>query len=331
MEPATSLSGPDPSLIAVRVVRKTREAQDICTFELRPVDGSALPAFSAGAHIDVLVPGGLTRQYSLCNAPAERDRYVIGVLHEAASRGGSRAMHELVNEGDTLRIRAPRNHFALAAGATRSLLLAGGIGVTPILAMAEHLAAAGGDFSMHYCVRSADRAAFLARIRQGGFASRAHVHFDDGDATQRADLARLLGEPRPGLHAYVCGPRGFIDAVVVAAGRLGWPHERVHREFFGSTDAAPGAADERFQVRLARSGRVVTVPGDRSVVQALAAAGVDVPVSCEQGVCGTCLTRVVEGVPEHRDLYLTPEEQALNDQFTPCCSRSKTPCLVLDL
>jgi vanillate O-demethylase ferredoxin subunit len=184
---------------------------------------------------------------------------------------------------------------------------------------------------MHYCVRSAGRAAFLERIRTGGFAASAHVHVDDGDATQRADFARLLGDPRPGLHAYVCGPKGFIDAVVLAAGRLGWPQERVHREFFGAADAVPGTADQSFEVRLARSGHVVVVPKDQSVVQALAAAGIDVPVSCEQGVCGTCLTRIVEGVPEHRDLYLTPEEQACNDQFTPCCSRSKTPCLVLDL
>jgi vanillate O-demethylase ferredoxin subunit len=331
MMPGTSPAGPDPSLIAVRVTRRTREAQDICSFELRALDGSALPPFSAGAHIDVLVPGGLTRQYSLCNAPAERDRYVIGVLHEAASRGGSRAMHELVHEGDTLRIRAPRNHFALAADATRSLLLAGGIGVTPILSMAEHLAAEGGDFSMHYCVRSAGRAAFAGRLRDGRFAARARLHVDDGDAAQRADLPRLLGDPRPGLHAYVCGPKGFIDAVAGAAAQLGWPPERVHREFFGQADAPAQAPDARFEVRLARSGRVVEVPADRSVVQALAAAGIDVPVSCEQGVCGTCLTPVLEGVPDHRDLYLTPEEQALNDQFTPCCSRSRTPCLVLDL
>lgn len=331
MSTTPSITRPDSPLIEVRVARKTREAQDICSFELRPVGGAVLPAFAAGAHIDVLVPGGLTRPYSLCNAPAERHRYVIGVLREPASRGGSQAMHELVHEGDTLRIGAPRNNFALAADATRSLLLAGGIGVTPILSMAEHLAAAECDFSMHYCVRSAGRAAFLDRLRASAFAARAHVHADDGDLAQRADLSRLLGDPRPGLHVYVCGPRGFIDAATAMAAQRGWPQEQVHREFFGAADAVASAADESFEVRLARSGRVVVVPKDQSVVQALATAGVAVPVSCEQGVCGTCLTRVVEGVPEHRDLYLTPEEQACNDQFTPCCSRSKTPCLVLDL
>lgn len=322
---------PDASLIEVRVARKTHEARDVCAFELRPLDGSELPGFSAGAHIDVQVPGGLTRQYSLCNAPKDGHRYRIGVLREPASRGGSRGMHELVHEGDTLRISAPRNHFALAAGATHSLLLAGGIGITPLLSMAEHLAATGGDFALHYCVRSAERAAFVDRLRDGAFAARVHVHFDDGDAAQRVDVARLLAHPGPGRHVYVCGPKGFIDVVVATAAERGWPQERVHREFFGATDTGPRSADERFDVRLARSGRVVAVPKGVSVVQALAAAGVDVPISCEQGVCGTCLTRVVEGVPEHRDLYLTPEEQALNDQFTPCCSRSRSPLLVLDL
>ncbi len=322
---------PDSSLLDVRVVRKTREARDVFVFELRPVDGSLLPAFSAGSHINVHLPGGLTRQYSLCNAPVERHRYLIGVLREPVSRGGSQAMHEQVREGDTLRIGAPRNLFALAADARDSLLLAGGIGITPILSMAEHLAVAGGDFSLHYCVRSADRVAFADRLRDSAFGARAHVHCDDGDAAQRVDLARLLEEPRPGRHVYVCGPKGFIDVVLALAAARGWPQERVHREFFGAPEVAPGAVDSSFEVRLARSSRTVVVPKDVSVVKALAAAGIEVPISCEQGVCGTCLTRVVEGVPEHRDLYLTPEEQACNDQFTPCCSRSKTPVLVLDL
>ena len=331
MNPGMPMAPPGSPQFEVRVARKTREAQDICAFELVPVDGTTLPPFAAGAHIDVQVPGGLTRQYSLCNAPDERHRYLIGVLREPASRGGSQAMHELVREGDTLRISAPRNHFALAADAKHSLLLAGGIGVTPILSMAEHLAAAGAPFSMHYCVRSADRAAFVDRLRGGTFNAHVHVHFDDGDGTQRADLAQLIDEPSPGHHLYVCGPKGFIDAVLALAGKRGWPQDQVHREFFSGPDVAPGTIDQGFEVRLARSGRVVAVPKDVSVVKALAAAGVDVPISCEQGVCGTCLTRIVEGVPEHRDLYLTPEEQACNDQFTPCCSRSKTPVLVLDL
>jgi vanillate O-demethylase ferredoxin subunit len=319
-----------PSALQVRVARKAVEAIDICTFELVAADGRTLPAFSAGSHVDVQLPNGLTRQYSLANDPAESHRYLIAVLRDAASRGGSATMHDAVHEGDLLTISAPKNHFPLAHDARRHLLLAGGIGVTPILCMAERLAVTGADFEMHYCTRSRERTAFHDRIRMSSFASRVHLHFDDGDATQRLDLASLLAAPVPGTHLYVCGPKGFMDAVLGAAREGGWPEANLHVEYFGA-ETAPHDADATFEVQLASSGRIVVVPRERSVVQALADAGVEVPTSCEQGVCGTCLTRVLAGVPDHRDLYLTPEEQAANDQFTPCCSRAKTPRLVLDL
>jgi vanillate O-demethylase ferredoxin subunit len=314
--------------LTVRVARKAAEAQDVCTFELVDPAGAPLPAFSAGSHIDVQVPGGVTRQYSLCNDPAETHRYLIGVLREPASRGGSVAMHDRVAEGDLLTISAPKNHFALAHEATRHLLLAGGIGITPILCMAERLAIVGADFELHYCTRSRARTAFAARIEASAFARRAHFHHDDGVPEQKLDLAKLLHAPQPGTHLYVCGPKGFMDAVLGTARARGWPEARIHFEFFAAEVAGGGGA---FEVLLASSGRVIPVPADRSVVQALAAAGVVVATSCEQGVCGTCLTRVIEGVPEHRDLYLTPEEQAAGDQFLPCCSRAKSPRLVLDL
>jgi vanillate O-demethylase ferredoxin subunit len=319
-----------PSSLQVRVARKAVEALDICSFELVAADGRPLPAFSAGSHVDVQLPNGLTRQYSLCNDPAESHRYLIGVLRDAASRGGSVAMHDAVHEGDTLTISVPKNHFPLAHDAARHLLLAGGIGVTPILCMAERLAVAGAAFEMHYCTRSRARTAFLERIGRSAFAGRVHVHFDDGEAAQKLDLGSLLATPQPGTHLYVCGPRGFMDAVLGGARERGWPESRLHWEFFGA-DAAPCDADAAFEVMLASSGRVVVVPKDRSVVQALAQAGVEVQTSCEQGVCGTCLTRVLEGTPDHRDLYLTPEEQTAGDQFTPCCSRAKSARLVLDL
>jgi vanillate O-demethylase ferredoxin subunit len=172
--------------------------------------------------------------------------------------------------------------------------------------------------------------AFHDRIANSAFAARAHFHFDDGPAAQRIDLAALLGAPAPGTHLYVCGPRGFMDAVLSTARARGWPDAQLHWEFFAA-EAAPADGDQAFQVKLASSGRVVDVPAGTSCVRALEAAGVYVPTSCEQGVCGTCLTRVIEGTPEHRDLYLTPDEQAAGDQFTPCCSRAKTPLLVLDL
>jgi vanillate O-demethylase ferredoxin subunit len=316
--------------LQVRVARKAVEALDIVTLELVAVDGQALPAFSAGSHVDVQLPNGMTRQYSLCNDPQETHRYQIGVLRDAASRGGSAAVHDLVKEGDVLTISAPRNHFSLAHEAKKHLLLAGGIGVTPILCMAERLANTGADFEMHYATRAPERTAFRQRIAASAFASRVQFHHDNGDAAQKLDLQVLLQQPKPGTHLYVCGPKGFMDAVLNTARSSGWPEAQIHYEFFGA-EVAKSDSDASFEIKLASSGRIVMVPKDQTVVQALAAAGVDIMISCEQGVCGTCLTRVIEGVPDHKDSYLTPEEQAANDQFTPCCSRSKTPQLVLDL
>lgn len=316
--------------LSVRVARKHVEAVDICTFDLVASDASPLPAFSAGSHIDVQLPGGLTRPYSLCNDPTESHRYVIAVLRDPQSRGGSRAMHDAVVEGQLLQISPPKNHFPLAHDARRHLLLAGGIGVTPILCMAERLANTGAEFEMHYCTRAPERTAFRQRIADSGYASRIHFHFDDGGAAQKIDLAALLAAPAGGVHLYVCGPKGFMDAVLSTARAQGWAESQLHYEFFAG-EAVRSDSDAGFNVQLASSGRIVAVPADKSVVQALQDVGVDVPVSCEQGVCGTCLTRVIEGVPDHRDLYLTPQEQAANDQFLPCCSRAKTPRLVLDL
>jgi vanillate O-demethylase ferredoxin subunit len=318
------------SELSVRVERKTVEAVDICTFELVDVKGGALPAFSAGSHVDVHLPNGLTRQYSLCNDPAESHRYLIGVLRDPASRGGSQAMHDQVGEGQVLHISTPKNHFPLAHEARRSVLLAGGIGVTPILCMAERLAIAGADFEMHYCTRSRERTAFHGRISASAYAPKVQFHFDDGAPAQKLDIGALLAKPQPGVHLYVCGPKGFMDAVLGTARQSGWPEAQLHYEFF-SAEVVKSDSDESFQVKLASSGRIVNVPKDKTVVQALADAGVEVQTSCEQGVCGTCLTRVLEGEPDHKDMYLTPEEQAKNDQFTPCCSRSKSALLVLDL
>jgi vanillate monooxygenase ferredoxin subunit len=319
-----------PSALTVRVTRKHTEAEDICTFELTSAEGVPLPAFSAGSHIDVQVPGGLTRQYSLCNDPAESHRYLIGVLHDAASRGGSAAMHAQVHEGTLLSISPPKNHFALAHQAPRHLLLAGGIGVTPILCMAERLAATGADFEMHYATRSRARTAFFERIQAAPFAHCVRFHFDDGAAEQKLDIAALLAAQPAGTHLYVCGPQGLMDAVLGAARASGWDEQRLHHEFFGA-EVAARADDGAFDVQLASSGRVIRVAAEQTVLAALADAGVIVPSSCEQGVCGTCLTRVIDGVPDHRDQYLLPDEQAANDQFTPCCSRARSARLVLDL
>jgi vanillate O-demethylase ferredoxin subunit len=315
--------------LTVKVLRKTQEALDITSFELARVDGAPLPAFSAGSHIDVQIPGGLTRQYSLCNDDNESHRYRIAVLRDAASRGGSVGMHEKVNAGDVLTISTPRNHFPLVR-AERTLLLAGGIGVTPLLCMAQRLAAVGADFELHYCTRSPERTAFRDEIAASPFAGRVHFHHDDGDAAQKLDAARLLAKPDAGTHVYICGPTGFIDYIVGTTQAQGWDKAHVHLEYFG---AAPQdtTSDGSFEVRIASSGKSYTVAKDQSVVQALLPHGIEILTSCEQGVCGTCITRVLEGECEHRDLYFSDEEKAANDQFTPCCSRAKSAVLVLDL
>ncbi|MCS0592398.1 PDR/VanB family oxidoreductase [Massilia norwichensis] len=315
------------STIDVRVAAKVCEAEGICSYELVRVDGAPLPPFEAGAHIEVHLGDGLVRQYSLCNAPHETRRYLIGVLRDPGSRGGSAAMHDAVHAGSVLTIGVPRNHFPLV-DAPRTLLLAGGIGVTPMLAMAEALAAKGAAFEMHYCARSPERAAFRERIAASSFAEQVHFHYDS-DAAQRLDLPALLAAPAD-THLYVCGPAGFIEHVLAAARERGWPDAQLHVEYFAGA-AIDTAGDQPFEVKLASSGQVFTVPAGRSVIRVLAEQGIQLPYSCEEGVCGTCLTRVLDGVPEHRDLYLTDEERAANDQFMPCCSRARTKLLVLDL
>ncbi|WP_421682734.1 oxidoreductase [Stutzerimonas urumqiensis] len=314
-------------MIEVMVAARREQAEGILGLELTSVDGDPLPAFSAGSHIDLHLPGGLVRQYSLCNHPEERHRYEIAVLKEADGRGGSQAVHQLT-EGVRLQISEPRNLFPLMHEARRSLLFAGGIGITPILCMAQRLAHTGADFELHYCARSATRAAFVDRLRQSPFAERVHFHFDDEGA--RLELASMLASADSGTHLYVCGPGGFMEHVLGSARAAGWAEENLHREYFAAAPVAE-QVDRPFVVQLASTGQVIEVPADRTVAQMLEVAGVFVPLSCEQGICGTCLTRVLEGEPEHRDLFLTDEERAANDQFTPCCSRARSTRLVLDL
>ena len=322
---------PAPSpLLRVRVARKTPEAEGIASFELVDANGGELPAFDAGAHLDVHAPGGHVRQYSLCNAPGERQRYLIGVLRDPAPRGGSAALHDGLRVGDTLDVSPPKNHFPLDEQAQRSVLFAGGIGVTPILAMAEHLHAIGADFTLHYCTRSAARTAFAQRLASSGYAAQVQFHHDDGASDQKLDLARTLAQPEAGTHLYVCGPSGFLDAVRATARDAGWPDAQVHFEYFTGV-AQHAATDRHFDIVIKSSGQVIRVEAAQTVTEALEANGVVVPTSCEQGVCGTCLTRVLEGEVDHKDLYLTPEEQAANDQFLPCCSRARSARLVLDL
>jgi vanillate O-demethylase ferredoxin subunit len=314
--------------LSVNVLRRTEEAEGIFSFELAAQPGQELPGFTAGAHIDVHVAPGVVRQYSLCNDPVAHC-WRIAVLREPSSRGGSSGMHEGVKPGDTLRVSAPRNLFGLVP-ARRSLLLAGGIGVTPILAMAQALHRDDQDFEMHYCARSGSRMAFRGEIESAPFAAKVQFHVDDGEEAQKFNAESVLAGPAQDVHLYVCGPSGFMDHVLATARRLGWPEAQLHREYFAAA-AVDASGDQEFEVRLARSGLTCQIPPGKTVLEVLLDRGIEVPSSCESGVCGTCLTRVLDGTPDHRDSFLTDDERAANDQFTPCCSRARTPVLVLDL
>lgn len=316
-------------MVDVIVTRKHREAEGIYSFELAAADRRELPAFSAGAHIDVHLPNGLVRQYSLCNHSEENHRYLISVLLDPTSRGGSQAMHEQVEEGSRLRISEPRNLFPLVHEAAYSMLFAGGIGITPILCMAECLAQIGAPFELHYCGRAAERMAFIEHIRNSTFADSVYLHTDDGEAAQRLDVARVLAEQPGDSHLYVCGPNGFMEHVLSTAREQGWRDTQLRREYFAA--AVPAAETGSFEVQLASSGQCFQIPAERSVAEVLLEAGIDIPLSCEQGICGTCITHVLDGEPEHHDMFLTDAEKARNDQFTPCCSRAKSARLVLDL
>lgn len=315
--------------LQARVRNKNMEAEGVCSFELVADKGELLPEFSAGSHIDVYIAPGLTRQYSLCNAPSERDRYRIAILLEPQSRGGSLGMHTKFQVGDIIRISSPKNHFELVS-ANHSLLFAGGIGVTPILSMAHNLHSIGKKFEMYYCGRSADRMAFLSEISDSPFANHVQIHTDDGPPELKFEADRLLANPSIETHLYVCGPLGFMDYVLATARRHGWAEAQLHREYFAGVDTKQ-SSDAAFEVRLASSGITFQIPADKSVLDVLTSNGIDIPFSCESGVCGTCLTGLLEGIPDHRDAYLTDDERAANNQFTPCCSRAKTPLLVLNI
>lgn len=313
----------------VRVAHRRQETDDIISLELEALDGGALPPFEAGAHIDVHVAPGIVRQYSLCNASSERHRYVIGILRDPQSRGGSVAIHERLQPGSVVEVSAPRNHFPLKPQA-KSVLIAGGIGITPMLCMAETLHAAGTAFSLHYCARDQGRAAFLDRIAQSPFSENVVFHYDDKADEQKLHPDELFSRMGAEEEIYVCGPAGFIDWVCQAADQAGVPKHRVRYEHF-SAKPVDTSQDGAFDVRIASSGQLFHIPADQSVADVLLAAGVDIYTSCGEGSCGSCVMRLVEGEADHRDVFLTDEEHASGNQFTPCCSRAKSPLLVLDL
>ncbi len=311
----------------------TYEAAGINAYELVDPAGGELPPFAAGSHIDVHIPGKFIRQYSLSNDPRERHRYVIGVLHVADGRGGSAALHRSVRAGDLLTVSAPKNNFPLVETAERYVLLAGGIGITPILAMAARLEAIGARYELHYCSRSPERTAFRERLAPLVAAGKATHHFDHGNPENGLALAELLREPAPGTHLYYCGPAGMMAAAASASAH--WPQGSVHSEYFSAPPArANNAANvtsgsDAFDIRIASTGQTLHVPADKSIVDVLRQAGVPCETSCEAGICGTCRTRYLGGCPAHNDFVLDESER--EQYLLICCARANSELLVLDL
>ncbi len=303
-------------------------AEDIACLELSPENGSRFPPFSAGSHVDVFIDDTTIRQYSISNDPRDHSFYRLAIQKEPLSRGGSSAIHRRFRTGDRIRISEPRNNFCLAEDEAKVVLVAGGIGVTPILSMAYHLAAKSADFSFHLCARSRNRAAFVDEITTSSFASRFRLHLDDAASEQRFDPDSAFAGLTPTSAIYVCGPQGFMEFVTSAARRSAVQPERIHTESFV---AAAVEGEEEFEVVAARSGKVLLVRHNRSIAETLEEAGIRPVLSCEQGICGTCLTRVISGEVEHRDTFQTTAEKSRNDMIAICCSRSRSRQLVLDI
>jgi phthalate 4,5-dioxygenase reductase subunit len=315
----------DSAPIPIRVAAAGKVAAEIHAFELRDPAGAKLPEFTAGAHLTVRSPNGSLRKYSLCNDPIERDRYVIAVKRDPLGRGGSVDLVDHARAGDTIHVSAPRNAFELSAKAASFILIAGGIGITPLLAMARQLAREGRRFKLYYLTRSREHAAFLDVLEGPGFAGQVIVHHDGGNAERAFDLWPVLEKPT-GAHVYCCGPRPLLEAVRDMTGH--WSPASIHFESFNDAAASQRPEDTPFEVELARSGGRFVVPPGASILEVMRAHGRDAPSSCESGTCGTCRTTLLAGEADHRDLVLTDDEKAT--QIMICVSRAKSPAIVID-
>jgi ferredoxin-NADP reductase len=311
----------------VRVSDVHAEALDVMKLELRATDGQQLPPFEPGAHLDVHLPNGLIRHYSLTNDWRERDRYVIAVSRVADSRGGSSFIHSSIRAGAQLTIAGPRNNFALDPGAERFLFIAGGIGVTPIVGMIRWCIANGKPWRLIYAARSRQRAAFYEELSALS-ASGAEFHFDD-ECGQVLDVAAAIAGLGEGEKIYCCGPAPLMESVKALTAHL--PPDTVRFEWFTTPEDDEPKESSSFKVRLERSGVEFEIPENKSILEVLEENGIEHPFSCREGLCGTCLTNVCSGEPDHRDYVLSDEERASGKLMTICCSRSKSPLLTLDL
>ena len=323
MTPSTS----DEPTLPLRVTSAEPIADDIFQFELAHPDGAELPAFTAGAHLRVRTSNGLTRRYSLCNAPQERDRYVIAVKREANGRGGSVSLVDGTKAGGTLLVSAPRNDFELKKNAVGYVLIAGGIGITPIRSMIQDLLDSGGrPFKLYYLCRTPALTAFRDELAAPAMRGRVILHHDYGDSERAYDLWPILEKPK-GAHLYCCGPRPLMEAVRDMTGH--WSTAAVHFEDFGSGESTRKADDRPFKVRVGQDGDAIDVPPGISMLEALRARGHRIPSSCESGTCGTCRVRLLAGEPDHRDLVLSESER--RREIMVCVSRAHSLELVVEL
>lgn len=328
--PLTPVTATETDTLQVRLRATTYEASNILGFELVPLDATTnLPAFTAGAHIELHLPGGMRRSYSLLNDPQETHRYCIGVNLDAHSRGGSRYMHEQLRTGTVLTIGTPRNLFAMDESSPFNVFIAGGIGITPILSMIARSQTLGTPWRLHYVARTREHAGFLSLLDsyQCQPASEVLLRFDQEPGGQMLDMNTVIEELPANAHVYACGPAPMLAAYEKATAEL--PPERVHREYFAAQQAA--ATDGSYTVTLARSQRTLTIAPGQTLLEGLLAIGAEPTFSCQQGVCGTCEVRVMEGTPDHRDMVLSDTEKAANDRMMVCCSGALSPWLVLDL
>jgi len=314
-------------LLDVVIASRIDQGTGVAVMELVSANGDDLPSFTAGAHIDIHVGSEMIRQYSLCNDPADKTLYRVGILNDPNSRGGSVKIHEEFTEGQTIKISAPRNHFPLFDGAKRTILAGGGIGITPMMAMAYSLQKSGEAFELHYCTRSKGAGAFEEEL-VNAFGEQVVFHYDDEDKAQLFSPQTDFSPVDDATHIYVCGPTGFMDWVIDSAKEMGYPSSQVHFEYFSADVDITG---DSFEVYCDQSDITVNVGAEESIAAALKKSGIKVSMSCEEGVCGTCITDVLEGEPDHRDLFLTDEEKEDNDQIALCCSRAKGKRLVIDM
>ena len=313
----------------LEVASLTAITPSIRQVELTPADGGALPPFTAGAHIDLALGNGLERSFSMLNDPSETHRYVIAVLREVDSRGGSVWVHDHLRQGDRLTSSEPVNNFPINEAGESHILIAGGIGITPLKAMTHRLVARGAGFALHYCARGEGRAAYLDELR-ALVGDRLHLYLDGGEIARGLDVGKLLASRPPAAHVYVCGPAGLIRAVRETTRE--WPKGSVHYELFRGSEAdiAPRSTDQPFEITLARTGKTLTVPADRSILAVLRANGIKVKTLCTEGVCGTCRVRLLGGKADHRDEVLTDAQREREIQV--CVSRAMPgETLILDL